>query len=368
MTGSARWVVIASLVACGRGPAEMEEHCGEITKNETWRYGTHLVTCDVVVRDAHLAIDSGTDVTFVSGASITVEEGGSLESAGTARAPVVLHGELAEPGAWEGVLFYEGADSKRNRLSSTVIRDAGQHANRFRGGALHVHGAEVLVEDVELADNAGMGFVLGADGGFADGSTPLAVHGNVDGPVEAVGASAGTIPLGSDLVGNVEQDAIEVLGTVDRSVTWGAHGVPYLVADTIEVEGDDEPAVLTLAEGLELRFRPDEMLRVGYGGPGALVTQGVLFTTAGTQIAGTWGGIALEEHTVGALTFLTGFEIEWGGSYEGGLYIRQCSPTVANGFIHDNAGCGLYLSGSSAEPDLTGISYSANVEGGYCEQ
>ena len=72
---------------------------------------------------------------------------------------------------------------------------------------------------------------------------------------------------------------------------------PYLVTDTIEVQGEDETAVLTLLPGVQLLFREDEMLRVGYGAPGALTADGtgggrVVFTTAGTQIPGTWGGLA----------------------------------------------------------------------------
>lgn len=374
MSGTGRVVLVLGCVACSRGPAELEEHCGEVTSNDTWRYGTHVVTCDVVVRAAHLAIDSDVDVTFAPGTSIEVEEGGSLEIAGTAAHPVVLHGQTDTPAAWEGVFLYEGSDGKRNRIANTTLRNAGQYANRYRAAGLHVRGTELAAENLELADNAGMGFVLADGGMFADGTTGLSVHGNEDGPVEAHGASAGTIPLGSELTGNIEQDMIEVLGVVDRSTSWPAHdGVPYFVADTIDVQGDDAVAVLTLLPGVHLRFAEDELLRVGYSGPGALVADGaggdrIVFTSAGTEIPGTWGGVALEENTVSETTRLINFEIAWGGSYEAALYVRQCSPHIDRGYIHDNVGCGVYVSGSDAEPLMGSVTYSNNSGGGFCQQ
>jgi hypothetical protein len=350
------------LVACG-GPVEMQEHCGEITRDDTWRYGTHLVTCDVVVTSADLRVQGGSDITFADGASIVVEADSSLNIDGDVDEPVVLHGETEAPASWEGIYFRPGSNGNRNRLSSVTLRDAGQFANRTRLGGLLIHGTEVLVEDVVLRDNEGMGLVVADGGALAEGSSGLVSTANTEGPVEAEGASAGSLPFDSDFTGNLGQDKVQVYGVVDRTSVWSAFSdVPYRVSDTLEVEGaDGEIATLTVQSGARLQFAEDEMLRVGFGGPGALVADGVVFTTDAAQIAGTWGGVAIEEEAA-AHTVLANIEISFGGSYkEAGLYIRQSSPTISGAYIHDNQGCGMLIEGTLANPSISGVSYFANT-------
>src|SRR5690606_36341872 len=78
--------------------------------------------------------------------------------------------------------------------------------------------------------------------------------------------------------------------------SWEKQPVPWIVVDSIEVNGEDNP-VLTIEAGTVLRFPQGTWLRVGGSDPGQLIAQGaaddpvVFESSQPTPAAGSWLGI-----------------------------------------------------------------------------
>jgi hypothetical protein len=362
-----RWTALLVVAACGGRPANNVEHCGEVDRDEVWVEGTHLVSCDVLIRGAHVEVEAGAELIFTVGTSLDVDEDGSFAAAGDESGEVLLRGDLDSPGSWEGLFFRAGADGAQSSLHGARIRNAGQSNGTDRAAALTVYGAQLEAVGLTLEDNAGLGFVLRDGAGFQPGSSGLVVTGNgAAGEVE--GAGVGTLPPDAALTGNIV-DTVEVYGSVDVSATWPAlAGAPYVVTADIVVGGEATP-LLTLAAGAELRF-DGAALTVGADDPGALWAVGTvdapIVFTALSPTPGAWDGIALEANTNGGLTRVQHVDVGFGGAYFGAIYVADGSPTIDTAYLHDSAGCGLFLA-PTATPTLGGITYDDNAGGDLCD-
>lgn len=347
------WVGLAS--ACGGG-----DLCGEITSDAAWGAGTHLVSCDVVVRGAQVSAEPGAEIVFASGTSLEVVDGGSFDAAGQDGAPVVLRGETASPSAWGGVFFRAGTTGE---LAGTEIHHAGGAHGADRAGALHVDAAQVVAGGLTIRENGGAGVVLSGGGGFAPASSGLTVTAN-GAAVDAEGIGAGTLPADAALSGNLA-DVIAVHGTVDGDSTWRALGLPYAVTGDLAVEGADTP-VLTLSPGVRLAFA-GAALTVGDGAAGALSAVGtaderVVFT-GDPETAGAWGGITLAAGAAGPQTKLRFVDV---GYAEVGITVVGTNPTIDEALVHDTTGCGIAVE-AGATPTLGSVTYTNNGGGGLCD-
>ena len=228
---------------------------------------------------------------------------------------------------------------------------------------------ELRVEEVQITRSAGYGFVLSLEGSFSPDSSGLHVTESAVSAFAEVWAT-GTIPDG-DLTGN-EIDAIDLPGgQVKESARWDAKNVDYRLLNDTYVDGiDGEPVTLTLGPGTTLQFGDSRGLYVGYSGPAALIAVGTekapLLFRGERKIAGSWAGVGIRSNDSGSR--LEHFELSHGGTsfpLDGALHLQEAATSVDQGYIHDNAECGIWLDGGTSElgPNMV---YEENDEGDLC--
>lgn len=129
---------------------------------------------------------------------------------------------------------------------------------------------------------------------------------------------------GNDTSGAFGHEGVWVVGdAVDRSATWPANDVPYLVHGDIELRQAsplDPIPVLRLEPGVELRFAEGRRLRVGEGNEGMLDARGtasapIVFGSANPSMPAFWRGIDFNQGADGSV--LDQVVISHGGSNAG---------------------------------------------------
>ena len=244
-----------------------------------------------IVGGGRLRLDPGVVLRFGDGALLTINGGGALDVRGTEAAPVVLEGQTAAPGSWQGLFVRAVAEATATvNLSHAAVRHGGFSGPDALGCMTVVTSVSphvLSVTDTVFADcgtygvlipTPGQDFAAFTDVSFTGTETALSLHADV----------VGSIPPGVGL----EADARLQLrgGTVEHSQTWVPQSVPWHVDVAIAVGGPNAPE-LTLAPGLELVMGRGVDVLVG-ATPGGIRASGARFT-AGPN--GPWGGIAVLE-------------------------------------------------------------------------
>jgi hypothetical protein len=182
---------------------------GPIANDARWTLAQspYVVTADVsVVANATLTIEPGVRVYFAPGRNLTVMSG-ALVAVGGGTSPIVfssknvLDGLPAARGDWGQVRFLDGTVDATTRLDQVVVE---------HGHGLEFVAASPRIDHVTLRQNAGAAVRIDLK------SSP---------------AGVGNLASDNDL------DAIAVpAGAIAGDVTWGLHGIQYLVASgTVEV-------------------------------------------------------------------------------------------------------------------------------------
>jgi hypothetical protein len=305
-------------------------HASNITENETWRASDnpHRVTARVSVgssKNPMLVIEPGVRVEFARDADLEVgvSEPGGIQVNGTAEAIVLFTADVATPqkGHYSG--FVLGVESLgASKVSHLEMEWANHPSGIGREGCLQLQGetTKPVLDTVTVRNCAVTGVELGDGARFGAGSKNLHVEGSdlnamlFDHNADAVGS----IPPGSTFVDNYRNVIHLYAGLVSHSQTWLDFGVPYVLEDEVDVYGPGTP-VLTLTEGLTLRFASDAHLDIGNGVNGVLKAIGteqkpIIFTAdADEPQAGHWAGITFHRDSTGA-SRLTWAVVEYAGA------------------------------------------------------
>ncbi len=307
--------------------------------------GPVRVTADYRLDAGSLTIEPGARLEFEAGAGLFVgfQDKARLELRGEEGAPVVLTAADPEPkaGAWEGLRLFKGAAG--SSLSHVEIEYAG---DRERSG-LYVAAPDVSVEHTSLRACAGTAVHVHGDGWLSryhantlrELSSPVAM---LITPDSAAGfAGENSFPAGS---------RIHVLkGFFRRRGRWGNPGIPFIITGVIDVAGDAErAAVLEFEAGVELRFKENAYINVGYYDPGELIAVGrvdapITFTSADATQAGAWMGVKLWKRAVARFDHVVfehgGRELDRGVLFaNGGARLSVVHSTFRN----NRAGAVLY--------------------------
>ncbi len=321
-----------------------------------------------------LALGPGVVVEMAPDASIVVRGGGVLEAAGTDDRPVTFRpvGPVTA-GAWTGLVVEETAG--RVALTNTEVQGAGGAGgvglDPDEQAAIVVFGAAAIV-GTTITDSAGYGVR------FARGGGPDAFAGNT-----LSGAALGPLRLDANDVdrlgeGNTFDDdaEIEVDATVvDHDATWRPLGAPLRLRGDGLDEGllvgllPDQPAMLTLTAGLELRFEPGTGLFVGQDAPGGLVSQGtpdapVRLTAATTE---PWDTVEFGPQTIEGGATLSHTLVEHAGRDEfAGILVVPSEATARFDAltVRDCADTGLVVDGFGATAEITSSRFEGNLGDG----
>lgn len=362
-------VASAACEPAAEDPLAEDEHCGEITADQTWAAGPHLVSCDVFVSEgAHLTIEAGAEVYVAPDASLQAGcagTPGSLSVAGTAEEPVWITSTTDTTESWNYLRYCDDAVDGRSALRHLTLEHAGAYDNLTTKAGLILEGAEVRLDSVVVQDVVGHGVHLKDGARLEDGSSGLVVSGVTGDAVRVDAAGAGSVP--ADLVATDNgEDLVRITGgTVSVDDTWAALAVPWYIEDAVGIAGSETvPAVLSIEPGATLYFKGSETLTVAADDrPGALLAVGtaeapITFSAAGSPDPGAWGGIVMGPQTVDAETVLEHVEIAWART---GLKLYGAGPTVDQALIRGSSSCGLYLL-DGAEPVLGEVTFEDNAE------
>lgn len=351
------WIPTLLLVALGCVPEVAStsgpEHCGEIRGDEVWApdLNPHVVTCDVLVEGGSLTIAAGTEVRFENDTGILVStEGGTADLLveGTEERPVELRSNVGEgAGLYRGLLV--GPAAGEVTLRHTTLESAGGF-NTI--AAIRSDSTDLTLDHVTIRLAAEHGLYLWAGAGLTPESTALVIEQTDGWPVRIDMDRADTLPaLDSDYRGNLD-DGIFVEGsgtdhaTVRGPREWEDLGVPYYLMGDLALEGEaTRPAVLTLLEGVELRFDDRAALEMSQsGGASGLLALGsperpVVLGSLGAEDRGAWPGILAHDDVEDESFALVHTVIEHGGGFNNTACLRMESVSV---YVEDLTlrGCG----------------------------
>lgn len=318
---------------------------------------------------AVLTVGPGVTVLFEHDRQLQFSRTGSASQLvvnGTAEAPVVFDALGADTaGYWRGIDVATGASPIE--LHYVSIFGAGE----VGGAALFVEGTTLLVEQAWFSGSAGAGVMLGEGASFHPDSVGLAVS-NSALALELPAGAVGSLPVdGLSLTGNTTA-AVKVSGDTEVATSglWLNPGIPYWVADDIEVDGTAEnPVVLEIGAGVQLRFDNDTGLFVGKRGSAGLIVSGtaeapVTMLPWSAEVAGAWSGLGIYDASLDDTVVIDHLEIGYGGgaSLKGNLHVDDAAPQVNVLNAHHSLEWGVYLAGDAA-PVLSEIVYEANLSG-----
>jgi len=313
----------------------------------------YVITDDVAVdNDATLTISAGctialnTDVEFYSGYTSP----GSIIAVGTATSPITFTSFVdTVPGIWEALSFY-GNTISTARLSHCVIERAGGSG---REGAVLVSGCRIKMDNCTVRQNAKYG-VYAVSNGYFDDFSNNTIMTSGEYPVGIEADKVRTLGTGNVLTGNTK-DGILVDGeNVATTGTWLNHGVPYVIADDVNIADATANPVITIAAGTTVKMTPHTEFYVGYSNPGGLIADGtpiemITFTSSvNPPSAGDWDRISFHGNSISSQCKLKNCKVEYAGyDGRGNIYIKDCTPEVTGDSIGHSSKYGIYLDGSS---------------------
>ena len=365
-----------------------EQHCNDITSNETWAAGDHEVTCSFDIHGgAALTIQAGATVYMNSGTSISVGGSGSGElyadaassSAITFTSVAILDGNSPLAGDWDAI--YLGAGHTGQTTFNNVLIEYGG-----TGDACLDIDSSVSVDFIDLTvlncQNAGV-IVSGSgnpsfDNAYlaSNGTMGLRVEDNAglngfSGTVTGNGAYPVSLPTkvadkldatSSSYLGN-GSDQIELRGgTIDGATTLTALDVDYRMTASTKIEGSGG-ANLTL-QGVTVEMASGVNIKVGQTSPGDLVILTSTVTPAKANPSnGEWGALQFGTST-SSLSTIDNSTIEYGGGHgaNGMIECEGASATVSGSTIQNSGSWGIYTS-QTCGMTLTNNTYVSNTGG-----
>ena len=378
------------------------EHCGVISQDETWEaYAPHLVTCDVLVEGLGaptLTIEDGAVVRFESGhllASGQYNDGRIVVDGHTQGVEFLSDQVNPLPGAWGGVRFF--AMDQGSSLTGVTISHAGgtnvgsvfiQSASPTLDGLTIIdgddHGIEVigsgafpLIKNTVIQDNADMGVYIsglnGLDSTVSPSFTNNTITGNLGEAMMLPPAAVGQLSPTGSYAGNGAPITIKNYDKIEASATWYNLDEDYVSETDLNVRHPSGP-VLTLEDGVTLRFALGKDLVVGQTDPGTLIadgsTLGILLTTKEEfpTSADYWRGVRFYGYDGGSV--LNNVTVEYGGygGTIGNIYVDSASPTLDGVISRDSLRDGIRIRNSSAKPLIQNSQFLDNDESGvWCE-
>jgi len=252
---------ISVIIAATSGPTQ---HDGPITQDETWYAvgSPHIVGPSLDV-EAVLTIGPGSIVEFSRGGRILIGNGALIAQGGSSM--ITFTAVDTTPGSWKSIEFSNRARPDRSVLDNCLIE--------FGGGS-GAPASVLVTAPMRISDCI---FRRSAQAGLA--VDPMLVPSIRDG----------------NLFSGNNPDAIAIYGTsIARDTRWENHGVPYLVEDYVDVEGDYQTATLSIGPGTTVLFGWDGIIYVE--NQGALVADGSsgMITFTPDVPDDVWGGIEFD--------------------------------------------------------------------------
>jgi parallel beta-helix repeat protein len=333
------------------------EHSGNITADETWIEGIHIITGDVYVDDCILTIQPGAVIRFNTGTGMYFGYNGGVSGTtlianGTAVKNITFTSSAATktPGDWNYIGFYDGASSACS-MKYCIVEYGGGYSSYY--GAIHLDEVHITIDNstVQYSEQFGISLTSGAwfvsftNNTLKDIATyPITLYGNY---VHTIGTgNTFTTTKGIHVYGDDFEQS---------SATWLKLSCPYILDGDLFVQAVTG-AILTIQPGVEIQLTEGTGIYIAYSGDmfGTLIADGtsqerIKFTSsapAGSKTAGDWSFIGFYDGS-GSNSSFSYCDIEYGGgyaSYYGQVNIEESSVSFEYCNITNSETHGITLS------------------------
>lgn len=320
-----------------------------LTNNATWlKLTVPYVIEEQCLVDAELTIEAGATVLFKPDALMRFgwnSESAKLTAIGTATKPIIFSSASTSPSAgdWMGLWFYSKT-AKSTQMSFCKIEYAGQSDNQH---AIYLENTDIKISDCTISKGEKYAIVLNANSKFTEfkrnSITEFADH-----PIVLSSNAASSIDASNSIVAVAKRGVLINGSELDVKSTWHKLTVPYIIEDNCNVNAE-----LTLEAGTTILFKPEAIMRFGWGSESAKLTaigtatDRITFSSASSSpSAGDWQGLRFYSRTM-AGTKLSRCNIEYANE---AIYVESCGANVAidNSTIKYSGTSNITYSGSGA--------------------
>ncbi|MDW3649333.1 MAG: hypothetical protein R8P61_19855 [Bacteroidia bacterium] len=314
-----------------------------------------------------LTIDAGVELQMNENAGIGVFDQGALKVEGTDLEPVIMKGRESLRGYWRGI--HIETNSLSNILDHLQVSNAGSNYVYCCNvvASVFLKDGRTTIRNSSITEGQGYGIATTDDFTFSGFENNVISTHDAEPLYISIEQAAELDGMNSDYSGN-DEDYLHVYNSsVGNQIEIDKTNVPFLLHSVIDVT---KP--LTLEPGVEFAFALNAGLGVyddGILNAIGTSTDKIIFRGKTAQ-PGYWRGIHTE--TISFDNELTHVEIRDAGSNYvyccnsvAALFLRSGRMKVTNSYIHDNAGCGIFVrSGSTLEEN--GNTYAGNADGHIC--
>ncbi len=356
---------------------------------------------------ATLTIEPGVKIVACQGgcrSRLTIGATGKLVAQGLPEDPIIFTSRYADSGGtlggqWTGILFLESQPG--SFLTNVIIEFAGgpysammsddeftRYEFPVEGSLLNDSTPDITVADVWIRRSRGYAvatttsedFELSGDSIYTafdritltDNAQSLWIPVDQGGTLGAdicwaerdtMGVCPGGAPAGHVIELHHDDELDRVPESVTRDATWKAYPVPYVV-DNINIRNN---ALLTIADGVEIRMKPAGGIVVGLNDPGALSI--VASTPGGITIRSSvdnptvtndyWRGLYIWDTADSGRTRIENVDLGFGGRQAptsqvapGLISIFNASPTIIGNHVHDSPRAGIHWDCVAQPPGL----------------
>ena len=320
------------------------------------RGAPYTVTASLNVSGATLTLSPGVTLEFSQGARLVVATGGALSAVGTETDSIRLVGATESAGFWDGIEI--ASASAANELDYVEVAHGGDAG--WAGVYVQSTGS-AAVRNSRIHTNAVAGVYV-EDGGSLAGWSANELAGNANAGVSAPSSVIGSLDAASDYAGGDTPWGVEVRGgTLSAAATWPALGSPYRVTASPAIQDS-----VRVEPGAELYFDQGVRLRI--------IDTGIL-TAIGTETdsirflgseatASFWDGIEIATARNG--NRLEYVEVAHGGdSGWADVYVQSTGlVSVVESRIHDSGTDGLYVEDGGSIGPFAGNDFADNAGAG----
>ena len=328
--------------------------------------GCVVDVADVVEVEATLTLEPGVELRFGAAAGMLInEDAGALVAIGTEDDPILLTGDLQQPGSWSGIAF--GSSNPRNELAFvTVAFGGGDSLNiaAFTDADVYVRSTGRLqLSNCTFSDSEDFGLAV-EDGARLD-AFAANTFANNDASLVLPSRLLGAIDAASDYDVDAALGISAFASVVDEEQTWPAVNVPVVLSGITSVT-----ATLTIAAGATFQADADAGILVNVDS-GALVAVGtaadpIVFTGL-SEIPGFWLGIGIgsSNNPLNELAFVTvahggAAPFNIGGAVAANVFVRG-ELSITDSTLRDSDNNGLVVEDGAELDAFANNTFADNV-------
>jgi len=257
------------------------------------RAGIDYEICEDIAVKADLIIEPGVEIVMCAGASVVVENTGSLNAVGIEDSPIIIRGKTASPGFWE-VLHFD-SNNPSNELNHVSIADGGGSSS-FDNASIWVNDnneGQLTFKNSTIKDSKGYGLLVEGDASIPNFNNNKFSN-NGDAPVYISMLNIGSLDESSDYGDGNTNNYIEVQESSVNSPQVAKNiNVPYLIKGDSNIGND-----LKLDPGVRFLMDPGASIYISSSGSmNAIGTNSKPITIKGkVDAVGSWNVIHIDSN------------------------------------------------------------------------